>query len=102
DLYALGLNLIRLLDFYDESRKSALTPYIRKYLRLMACRLLDGLNSNDHCALGLPRGAFSEFRYLSAANAVHDLRKLTGEYSLSAAIPELNYHAEHTIQTSSL
>jgi HD superfamily phosphohydrolase len=102
DLYALGMNILRLLRMYDEPGKPKIDGYIRKYLRLMGCRLLDGRNSDKQLALGLPYTAFEEIKYSAIAEAALDLRKLTGEYSLASAIGELDYHAAQTIQTSSL
>ncbi len=43
DLYALGLNIFRILDDYDVAEYFLLPAYERRYLSLMACRMLDGL-----------------------------------------------------------
>lgn len=102
DLYALGKNLLRILKFYEAPDLFRLEPYTRKYLKLMACRSLDGRNSDEECALGLPRIAFEEIKYKNMSETVTDLRKLTGDYPLTAIIPELDAHAVRTIQTSSL
>lgn len=87
---------------YDGSPARKLEPYDRKYLQLMACRMLDGHNSDTELPLGLPRTAFHEIKYTSVAGPVQDLQKFTGQYSLLSAVEELNYHSERTIQTSSL
>ena len=104
DMYALGQNFLRLIKMFElEHGPKSLDPYTRKYLKLLACRLLDGLNlSEDETALGLPRATFLEIKYSTIAEATTDLRKLTGQYTLPLVIPELDYHAANTIQTSSL
>jgi len=102
DLYALGKNLLRLLELYDPADTSSLDPYTRKYVKLMACRLLDGRNSDTEHALGLPHAAFSEIKYARTSEVLSDLRKITGEYPLHARIPEMDRHSVRTIQTSSL
>ena len=102
DLYALGKNLLRLLTMYESPKVPPLKPYIRQYLKLMACRLLDGRNTDQECALALPRLTFAEIKYTSILEAETDLRKLTGQYSLSSVVPELDNHPDLTIQTSSL
>jgi len=103
DLYALGQNLRRVLGFYDPSEVRALPPYVRAYMELMACRMLDGLNRDEECALGLPRSCFGELKYgeEDIARVVEDARKLTGEYAIHDVIPELDHHFPTTIQVSS-
>jgi HD superfamily phosphohydrolase/serine/threonine protein kinase len=102
DLYALGANILRLLREYEQPGRPRIDAYIRKYLKLMGCRLLDGRNTIDQLALGLPASVFTEIKYTAISQAANDLRKLTGQYSLSTAIRELDYHAVQTVQTSSL
>lgn len=101
DLYALGKNILRLLKAYDIADIDRLPMYYRSYLDLMACRMLDGYNSDDECALGLPKSALKEIRYLSAEELLLDLRKLTGEYTLHEVISELDHHFPRTVQISS-
>jgi len=48
----------------------------------MACRLLDGRNTDAECALGLPRATFGEIKYKSIKEASLDFDKLTGRHSL--------------------
>lgn len=102
DLYALGKNLKRLLNLFDAAQWSSLEPYTRKYLDLMASRLLDGENTETECALGLPKEAFQEIKYRDCGDVAIDLRKLTGEYNLYKTVPELNPHPVKTVQTSSM
>ncbi|NQT88583.1 protein kinase, partial [bacterium] len=98
DLYALGKNIFRLLRRFDQADISRLPNYVRAYLELMAARLLDGLNAEDECALHLPRSAFGEIRYISAEQVLQDIKKLTGEYHIETAVPELDSHHDRTIQ----
>jgi HD superfamily phosphohydrolase len=102
DLYPLGKTLLDLLKVLDEKNAKVLKPYARRYLRLMACRLLDGLNTESERAIGLSISTLKEIKYLTVAQAKTDLEKLTGEYNLAVRIPELNLHIQDTIQTSTL
>lgn len=100
DIYSLGRNLYRIIKRYDIAEIDLLPPYHRSYLELMAARMLDGHNSEDECALGLPRTAFEEIKYSSSEEILDDLKKITGEYALHNVIPELNHHFQRTIQIS--
>jgi len=102
DLYALGKNIKRILKLHEPQTWKGLDPYSRKYLDLMADRLLDGKNSGDKCALGLSPVAFSEIKYEKISEVATDIKKLTGEYPLHRIIPEIDEHGIQTIQTSSL
>jgi hypothetical protein len=102
DLYALGKNLKRLLNLHDVARWKTLDSYTRKYLDLMACRLLDGQNTEAECALGLPKAAFQEIKYRESGEVGTDLRKITGEYSLYKIVPEVDPYPVRTIQASSI
>lgn len=100
DLYALGKNIYRTLKKYDIAEVALLPIYYRSYLELMAARMLDGHNLEEECALNLPRSAFTEIRYQSAAEIADDIRKITGEYVVHNEIPELDHHFQRTIQIS--
>jgi len=102
DLYALGKNIKRVLKLHEPQTWKGLDPYSRKYLYLMADRLLDGRNTDDKCALGLPPTAFSEIKYKEISEVATDIKKITGEYPLHQIIPEIDEHGIRTIQTSSL
>lgn len=101
DMFALGKNIFRLLKHFDPSDDKTMKPYVRAYLELAASRLLDGHVDESECALGLPRTAFDELKYKSVDQFVLDMRKLSGEYALHSAIPELDYHFPRTIQVTS-
>ena len=101
DLYALGLNIRRLLHLHEPSKWHGLDPYTRKYLTLMACRLLDGRNSDEQCALGLPRVAFQQIQYANIEEAGIDIKKVNGQYPLTQRIPELDEYGVRTLQASS-
>lgn len=79
-----------------------LSPYQKRYLRLLSCRLLDGYNTEDELAIGLTRLVFQEIKYGAVTEARTDLEKLSGSYNLEARIPELNLHLQDTIQVSTL
>lgn len=105
DLFALGTNIRRMLAIFDQ--KTPLNPddrtrYVHKYLDLMSCRLLDGRNSPDQRALGIPPPAFDELKYENLSEVRLDLQKLTGEFSPHVAIPELNEFSIRSLQASKL
>jgi HD superfamily phosphohydrolase len=100
DLYSLGRTILRLLEVIDSRQDRPLSLYTHRYLKLLACRLLDGKNAMDETLLGLSRMAFEEVKYSSASEALRDVRKLTGGYNLEARIPELNQFGPDTIQAS--
>jgi len=102
DLYALGKNILRILKKCDIADYKRIPIYHRRYMKLMACRMLDGHNdSDDECALNLSKSAFNEIKYSSADEVLLDIKKLTGEYSINKEIPELDHHFPKTIQISS-
>jgi len=102
DIYALGKNIFRLLSYYDVTEHELLPQYERRYLDLMACRMLDGYVSGESNSLGLPDNALSEIKYKSIDEIGLDLKKLTGEYNLCQVINELNHHFPRSIQCSHL
>lgn len=104
DLYALGKSLLTILDFLDPAKGKHMNSYLRKYLHLMACRLLDGCNIEmpNERALGLPKVAFDELKYAHISEVALDLDKLSGICGLEGSIPEMHEHLSRFIQTSSL
>ena len=103
DLYSLGRTILNWLG-YDLQGKTLerslkLTPYGRKYLLLMAARLLDGhVDQWLEDILGLTRRLLKELAYRSAQEALLDAKKLSGEFSLVDAVPELNSYHSNTLQ----
>ncbi len=102
DLYSLGKTVLRLLTVLDEHNPKSLDSYRKRYLKLLACRLLDGYNGPEERAVGLSLATFREIKYASITQSKTDLEKLTGEYNLEYRIPELNLHIQDTIQVSTL
>ncbi len=100
DLYSLGRTILLLLDVADERENRPLSLYTHRYLKLLACRLLDGKNAMDETLLGLSRVALEELKYESVEDALRDIRKLTGGYNLETRIPELDQFGLDTIQAS--
>lgn len=101
DLYSLGLNIFRIVDAYDLSEHVLMPPYERKYLNLMACRMLDGRVAAEFAKrAGLPIAVFDEIKYKTSEDVLFDLKKVTGEYNLCISIPELDHHFPRTIQAS--
>jgi len=79
-----------------------LSPYVHRYLRLMAFRLLDGHNDPGDRAVGLVGSAFGEIKYTDINQVKADLDKLLGSYGLSSRVEELNVHHPDTIQASTV
>jgi len=102
DLYALGKSLFQIVALFDENSPHVLDAYTRKYLLLMAARLLDGNNSPDEIVLGLPERVFKDVRYSDIAQVSEDLGKLTGSYQLEREIPELARSSASYVQASTL
>jgi HD superfamily phosphohydrolase len=101
DLYALGKTLFRLLAILEERKIAVLRPYTRRYLRLMACRLLDGHNQASERAMGLALVTVKEIKYATMSEVVTDFQKLLGSFNLTRRIPELDPHIQENIQISS-
>lgn len=102
DLYSLGKTFLKLLRVLDENNSKTLSPYTRRFLRLLSCRLLDGYNTHEERAIGLSVNTIREIKYTNATQVKVDIDKLTGIYNLAVRIPELNLHIQDTIQASTL
>lgn len=103
DLFSLGRTILKLVDIVTSLSATCMTPYERRYVRLLAARLLDGYNTDEKDkVLGLGSNTYKHIKYKSAREAQQDLRKLTGSYNLEKILPELDVHNTATIQTSSL
>ena len=106
DLYALGQTFLNWIGYdlmgHSIDRSHELKPYSRKYLLLMAARLLDGhVGQWLEDVLGLTRRLLKDIAYHSAEEVLLDARKLSGEFSLVDAVPELNAYHSNTIQIGS-
>lgn len=101
DLYSFGVSLLELIGIVDAADESRQSTYARRYLRVLACRLLDGKNDERQTALGLDREAFGQLRYESAATVLLDVRKLRGDYSVIEQVPEVSRHSKAIIQVAS-
>jgi HD superfamily phosphohydrolase len=102
DLFSLGKTFLTLLREIDSANPKALTPYVRRYLKLLACRLLDGRNEEHERALGLAVTTLAEIKYHAVSEAKVDLEKLIGSYNLEYRIPEVNLFVQDTIQASTI
>lgn len=100
DLYPLGKTFLRFIAVFDAMHPKAWTSYTRRYMKLLACRLLDGFNTDTEVALGLSRLTLKEIKYTAIVEAKRDLEKLIGSYNLEALVPELNLFSQNTIQSS--
>lgn len=100
DLYPLGKNLLHILA--REHSSDRMPPYYRNYLELMGCRLLDGQNHDgERSFLNLTTRTLGQIKYDSVEQVSADLAKVTGQYTLHDAVPELNHHYPQTVQISS-
>ncbi len=102
DLYALGRTLVYALGSGDTDLYRDLGPFRQRYLRLLACRLLDGRNLSRDTAIGLAPEEFKSLRYGSADEALRDLKKIMGEYDLTRIVPELNLGTPDRLQVSQI
>lgn len=102
DIYAFGRSIFELLQSFDPNIiTERMKPYERKYLLLMAARSMDGQNTDQETALGLPKDAFRELKYESFDDIAKDFDKLTGEFPLHTLLPELNPYILETVQAGS-
>jgi HD superfamily phosphohydrolase len=111
DLFALGMTIWFLLEqYYQRYSIYQRFSYELKFLRLCAARLLDGRNHvKDITYADLPAFIYATsdtsnpgIAYLSAAEAVADLEKLSGRWDVYSLLPELNSTNRDTIQVSDI
>lgn len=100
DLYALGLNILRVIGIYENDETGKISGYYKKYLELLALRMLDGKSMHFPEKSEWPRSIFQEIKYETGAQVLLDLKKLTGEYDITHAVPELDTHFPRTLQCS--
>jgi len=100
DLFSLGRTLLTWLGFefngVESVRRYTIGAYERKYLLLMAGRLLHGeLQPWLEERIGLDRSLLMQLAYEDIQRVLQDVRKLSGEYSIIDEVPELNpYHSK--------
>ena len=102
DLYALGMSIIELLHQIWEWDMEEFPAYQRRYLSLIAMRLLDG-NYPEEELQDLSVDKFSkpireEIKYKDMSEVRENFDKLIGSYSIERIIPELNPHLWSTVQ----
>lgn len=102
DLYALGMSIIELLHQIWEWNMEEFADYQRRYLSLIAMRLLDGYYPEGKLR-GLPVDKFpdpirEEIKYKDMSEVRDNFDKLIGNYSIEKHIPELNPHLGSTVQ----
>jgi HD superfamily phosphohydrolase len=100
DLYSLGKNIFRILEFNKYKEAEAITEYQRNYLTLLAARLLDGKNTPSETFLTIPYTGMDQIKYNNMEEVIIDLKKANGEYAIDEMIPELNRYSNKTIQAS--
>lgn len=108
DLVCFGKTLLVWLGYKletgDPSRRTfEIDSYTRKYLLLMASRLL---GSKDGYAwlqrhVNLPDRVIDEIRYDRIHDVITDIAKLSGTYSLEHEVPELDPHSPDIVQVGS-
>lgn len=108
DIFSLGAAFLELLEIADSADPDGYSSYTRRYLRLLASRMLDG--RADHArimgvpvansVLGLSTSALDQIRVASATQALEDLKKLTRERDLGMLAPEANRYHEQIVQAA--
>jgi HD superfamily phosphohydrolase len=102
DLYAFGRSIFEIVDLVDKHSAGVLDSYTRKYLLLMAARLLDGQNEQSDLSLGLTKSAYRELCYSKASECEYDFSKLLGTSRIESEVEELAPFAASGIQVSTL
>ncbi len=106
DIYALGQSLLEFLSKIDKRFQDEARPLqLFRYIHLMACRMLDGHNTEkgkfyNELSSGLSRSAFEEVRYESMKEIRLDIEKELGFFVIEKEIPELNFFSRETIHGS--
>lgn len=100
DLYSLGKTFLKMINIISLNKPKLISIYTKRYLLLLSCRLLDGFNSENEKALGLPISTYKEIKYKTISEVKEDFEKLIGSYNIEQKIPELNFFSQDTIQVS--
>jgi serine/threonine protein kinase len=89
DMYSLGRTLFALADSPGLLDLRSKNDFDFRYLRLMAARMVDGLNQADELVEGLSQEVFGEIRYASMDEAAADVNRWAGRTFAASTIPEL-------------
>jgi HD superfamily phosphohydrolase len=101
DLFSLGLTILELLDLFAKHHPGQVPAYEYRYLRLLGSRLLDAKVSHVDAAFrayAFPDEFYSATLYGNIHQILKDLQKITGQYALERAVPELAVFSERTVQ----
>ncbi len=106
DLYSLGQTFLELLNEVERKNPKVLDRYEKRYLHLLACRLLDGENEQNtetgELALGIPASAYDDIKYSDITQVRIDFEKLMGLFDLTAQVPELEFAEQNFEQASTI
>ena len=100
DRFALGKTIFEILHEFEKVNPSHLTRYQRKYLLLMASRLLDGITIPQERPLGLTEESLKRLKYEDTKQVLVDFEKLVGRINLLSDIPELSHTNDSLIQVT--
>lgn len=102
DLYSLGITFLEILDEIEQNDADLLSRYQKRYLRLMACRMLDGENSPQQTVLNLSRSAFEDISYSKMSEVNADIQKLIGTDDITTKVPEIDSFSATTLTVSNV
>jgi HD superfamily phosphohydrolase len=105
DLYAFGKTIWKLfagkpLSSFIGNEKNEFgkrQEYISRYLKIIAGRLLDGMNTPEEIP-GFTEGILKQVKYLSMSETQEDFEKLSGRFLIEHKIPELDPYLRSTTQ----
>lgn len=105
DLVCFGKTILSWLGYNLETGEPgsltfAVPQYTRKYLVLMAARMLGATDGYPwlYEQINLPEAALSELQYENIAEVIADIEKLSGQLDLTKDVPELDAFGPHRIQ----
>ncbi|HUP24845.1 MAG TPA: protein kinase [Thermoanaerobaculia bacterium] len=100
DRFSLGKTIFEMVHHFSEGSAGELSSYQRKYLLLLAARLLDGRTEPEERPLGLSEASLRRLKYSSTENVRIDLDKLLGHVNPLTSIPELSPMTDSVIQVT--
>jgi serine/threonine protein kinase len=102
DLHPLGLTILEWVNSLTAREPvpgAHLSPYVRKYLLLMVARLASKrLPEGLLHRIGLEQKTVDSLRYTDISSVLEDVGKLTGAYSITHLVPELDAFRPERIQ----